>query len=114
MTHGTETIRTIQLDYDQMRVFEGGREGRVRVLHGGAWLTEEGEASDAFLRAGSEARFQARRTLIEALEPTQLQIAEFSGSAASRARAMGRQIWRGLRRIVLRHQFGPAAAQPQG
>ncbi len=112
MAHGTETIRTIQLDYDQLLVFDGGREGRVRVLHGGAWLTEEGDAHDAFLRPGSETRFEGRRTLIGALEPTQLQVAQRSGSAALRARATWRRLWRGLSRVVTRHQFGAAAAQP--
>jgi hypothetical protein len=36
MTHSAESIRTIHLDRDQMLVFDGGREGRLRVLQGGA------------------------------------------------------------------------------
>jgi hypothetical protein len=113
MAHRTETIRTINLDHDQMLIFDGGRDGRVRVLHGGAWLTEEGDAADAFLRAGGQARFHGRRTLIGALGPTQLQVAQPDAGAAGRMQALWRRARGVLRRVVARHQLGAAAAQAQ-
>lgn len=112
MTHSAESIRTIHLDRDQMLVFDGGREGRLRVLQGGAWLTEEGDAGDAFLCAGSEARFHGRRTLIEALGPTQLQVAQHRIGAAAGLQAVWRQLGQAVRRLAVRHQLGPTAAQP--
>ena len=75
----TETIRTIDLGYDQMMVFDGGRDGRVRVLFGATWLTQEDDAGDTFLRAGAEVALHGGRTVIEGLEPTRLQIVERPG-----------------------------------
>ena len=111
MAHRTETVRTIDLDHDQMLIFDGGRDGRVRVLHGGAWLTEEGDAADAFLRAGAEARFHGRRTLIEALGPTQLQVVQQGASMRSEVQAAWRRMWSRLRLGAIRHQLGATAAQ---
>ncbi len=81
----TEKIRTIDLGYDQMMVFDGGRDGRVRVLFGATWLTQEDDAGDTFLRAGAEVALHGGRTVIEGLEPTRLQIVELPGRRSAHA-----------------------------
>lgn len=93
-----ETIRTIDLGYEQMLVFDGGRAGRVRVLYGATWLTEEGVARDAIVRAGEEvALLGSNGALLEALAPTRVQIIE----ARSRRRSAGvlLTLRRGLQRL---------------
>ncbi len=111
MTARTETMRTIQLDYDQIWVFDGGRDARVRVLHGATWLTEEGRAEDAFLCAGDEWRPRAGRTIVAALAPSRLQVVQATGR-----RGVGdpllrlRRAWDALRQAIGRMQVGPAVA----
>jgi Protein of unknown function (DUF2917) len=106
----TETITTINLDHDQILIFDGGRDGRVRVLHGAVWLTREGDPDDAFLGAGAEAAFGGGRTLIESLVPTQVQVSEPIGRTATRQAAWLRQAWRRARRSIARLQLGATAA----
>jgi hypothetical protein len=107
MRSTTETTRTIDLGHDQMLVFDGGRDGRVRVLSGATWLTNEGDADDTILRAGAELALHRGRTVIEGLEPTRLQIVERAGRGAMLPTAWLRKLWRGARRHVTRLQFGP-------
>lgn len=95
-----EQIRTISLDHDQLLILDGGREGRVRVLHGGVWLTEEGERQDAFLRAGHEARVLGRRPVVQAQGRAELQLSEGRPTPAA--------WWQRLRRLATRWQLGPA------
>jgi Protein of unknown function (DUF2917) len=102
----TETVRTIDLGHDQMMVFDGGRNGRVRVLFGATWLTQEDEPGDAILHAGSELALSGGRTVIEALGSTRLQIVERTGVAALLA-AFLRQVWRSVRQHITRLQIGP-------
>jgi hypothetical protein len=103
-----ETIRTIQLDYDQIWVFDGGRDARLRVLHGSTWLTEEGAAADAVVCAGSEVPLHAGRTLVEALGPTRLELVERTAPGTALRSALAR--WRSaLRRAVARLQLGAPA-----
>ena len=106
----TETIRTIDLGHDQMMVFDGGRDSRVRVLFGAAWLTQEDDVHDAVLHAGSELTLSRGRTVIEALGQTRLQIVERVGVTAKLA-AFLRQVWRGVRQHVTRLQLGPVVFQ---
>jgi len=47
-------IRTIDLGYEQMMIFDDGRGDRVRVLYGATWLTREGDGEDTVLRPGAE------------------------------------------------------------
>lgn len=111
MARQVETVRMIQLDYDQIWVFDGGRDARVRVLHGAAWLTAEGEAADAFLHAGDEWRGGAGRTVIGALAPSRLQVASPAGRRTGGAALQWlRSAWVALRRSVDRLQVGPAVA----
>jgi hypothetical protein len=102
-------IRTIDLGYEQMMIFDDGYGERVRVLHGATWLTQEGEPGDAVLRAGTELPLSGGRTLIEALEPAHLQIL-----GTARPPSAWRRLARRLRRGVRRLQFGPVQPEPVG
>ena len=104
----TPDIRTIDLGYDQLMVFDGGRGERVRVLFGATWLTQEGEPADAVLNPGAELVLHDGRTLIEALEPTRVQILSGPVPASSQLRAVARRV----RRWVTRLQLGPVAPEP--
>jgi len=110
----TETVRTIDLGYEQMMVFDGGRDGRVRVLFGATWLTHESETDDAILRAGAEVALRSGRTVIEGLEPTRLQIVERAGHRAAQPAVWLPGVWRSVPRHVTRLQLGPLAVVRRG
>ncbi len=102
----TQRIRTIDLGYEQMLLFDNGPGSRVRVLYGCAWLTQPGESGDTVLRAGQEHGLRGQGpALIEGLEPSRVQILDF-GKAGWLHRA-----WAGLSRgfgsLRLRSQLGP-------
>jgi Protein of unknown function (DUF2917) len=113
MTSRAETMRTIDLGYEQMFILDGGRDARVRVLYGATWLTEEGEPGDAFLHADGEVALHGGRTVIEGLEPTRLQIVEPARrSILQQAARWLRQAGRSARRQVERLQLGTATVEP--
>lgn len=114
MKTSRETIRTIDLGYDQLLILDGGRDGRVRVLFGATWLTEEGEAGDAVLRGGTELPLHGGRTVIQGLEPTRLEVVERGRRGNGRPAAWMRQLWGGVRRAILRLQMGPIKLRPRG
>lgn len=101
-------IRTIDLGYEQMLIFDDGRGDRVRVLYGATWLTQEGEDGDALLRPGAERMLCDGRTLIQALEPSRLQVV----GAPSARRHPVRTLLRRARRWISRLQLGPATPEP--
>jgi len=101
-------IRTIDLGYEQMMVFDGGRGERVRVLFGATWLTQEGEPVDAVLNPGAELVLHDGRTLIQALEPARVQIL----SGPEHGRSLARALLRRVRRWVSRLQLGPVRPEP--
>jgi hypothetical protein len=108
-----ETVTTVDLGYEQLFVFDGGPQARVRVLYGATWLTEEGRPGDAFVGAGGEAALHGGRMVAEGLAPTRLQLIE------NRAGRQGHQPGRWLRHAAhdLRQQLsrlhlGAAAAGP--
>jgi len=105
----TETVRTFDLDGDQLLVLDGGRDGRVRVLHGATWLTHEGEPGDTFLGAGAERSLPSGRTLIGGLGPARLQWIEAVPDLGGQVLAWLRQAWRRVGRQLARLQLGPAA-----
>jgi hypothetical protein len=71
------TIRTVDLGYDQLLVLQDRPGARVRVLHGGVWLTEEGRPEDVFAHDGQMVALRSgRRALLEALGPTRLEVEE--------------------------------------
>jgi hypothetical protein len=100
-------IRTIDLGYEQLMVFEGGPGERVRMLFGATWLTQEGEAGDAVLRRGAELPLRGGRTLIEALEPARLQIL-----GQRRPASAWQRLLRHVKRAVTRLQLGPVQPEP--
>ena len=102
----TQQIRTIDLGSEQLMVFEGRPGERVRVLFGATWLTQEDEAGDAILRGGTELRLRPGRTVVEALEPTRLQIV-----GHARAHPLQR-LARVARHWATRLQFGPVQPEP--
>jgi hypothetical protein len=106
MRSTTDVIRTIDLGYEQMWVFDGGPQARVRVLYGATWLTGEGDGADTIVGAGSERALRPGRSLIEALVPSRVQIVERAGHGS----ALLRRAWRVVRRFVTRQQFGPVGA----
>jgi Protein of unknown function (DUF2917) len=95
-----ELIHTVLLDHEQLLILDGGREGRVRVLQGGVWLTEEGVCEDAFLGAGHEARVRGRHPVVQAQGRARLQVTR-GGPARD-------PWWQRLRRLAQRWQLGPA------
>lgn len=113
MASRTETITTIDLGYEQMFVFDGGDDARVRVLYGATWLTEEGEPGDAIVRADSEVVLHGGRTLIQGLEPTRLEIVQgAAGGSLRRSAHWLKHALRSTRRHFERLQLGAAAAEP--
>ena len=111
MNDRAETVRTIDLGYEQMLVIDGGPGSRVRVLYGATWLTEEGEPGDAIVGGGDEVALRGGRTLIEALAPTRLQILEARSGAAARAGRWLRRAAHEARQRLDRLQLGAAAAE---
>ncbi len=112
MNNRPVTQRTIDLGYEQLFVFEGGPDTRVRVLFGGTWLTEEGAAGDAFVPAGSEVLLHSHgNALIEGLGPTRVQIIDTPGQSLGHlaAHRLGRLV-RSLRRLVERLHLGARPA----
>ena len=101
-----QRVRTIDLLQHQMLVIDG-RQGSLRVLRGATWLTQEGEAGDSVVQAGSTLALGRGRTLIEALAPARVQVAE----AAVPWAAGWVRVWQGLRRQLTRWQLGPVAAE---
>lgn len=106
-----ETVTTIDLGPEQLLIFDGGPQSRVRVLFGAAWLTEEGQAGDSFVGAGGEEMLHGGRAVVEGLAPTRLQLVErpWSGRWHPLRRRL-RQAARELRQWLRRSQFGTAAA----
>lgn len=103
----TPRIHHIDLGSEQLAVYEGSPGERVRVVCGAAWLTQEGEPGDVVLRAGAELSLRAGRTVIQALEPTRLQIL-----GVARSPGAGQRLVRHLRRWALRLQLGQVQPEP--
>lgn len=99
MRHMHEQIRTVHLDPGQLLILEAGRETRVRVLDGRAWLTEAGACDDAFLGAGQAAATQGGRLVVQAEGRATLQLTQ--GRRSSTAP------WQRLRALAARWQLGP-------
>lgn len=107
----TPTIRTIDLDHDQLLTLDEGR-GSLRILHGAAWLTQEDRAGDAFIEEGSDWPFEGRRTVVGAISQVRLQIVDAAGRRRLPMAAASRRLVEAFRRYVTRLQFGPVAAPP--
>jgi len=103
------TPRTIDLGRRQLMVFEAQPGEHLRVLQGTTWLTQEGEPDDAMLSPGADLALHAGRTLVEALEPTRVQIVSSGGPAMP---APVRALVRAARRWLTRLQLGPIEPEP--
>jgi hypothetical protein len=115
MTTSNETIRTIDLGYEQMLIIEGSADARVRVLYGATWLTEEGEPGDEIVGADREVALHGGRTLIEGLEPTRLEIVQRADASSVWRTLQGlKRSLRSARRYFGRLQLGLAATEPNG
>lgn len=96
------TVRTIDLGYEQMLMFESHPGVKVRVLYGSVWLTEEGLPQDAIAGSGDEVALRARgAALLESLAPSRVEIVERASHGpwrrlidAAGAVARGVQRWR--------------------
>lgn len=111
MKGAAQTVTTVDLGYEQMFVFDGGPDGRVRVLYGATWLTEEGQPADAIVGTGSEIALHGGRAVVEGLAPTRLQIVRVrrSDPIATIGRRL-RQAASRLRRQLERLQLGAGGA----
>jgi hypothetical protein len=107
MSTTSDKVTTIDLDHDQIVVFDGGRDARIRVLHGSAWLTHEGACDDAIVPAGGELAVRAGRTVLAAIGVARVQWVERSGSRWARGAARLAGWARQARRQVTRWQLGP-------
>jgi hypothetical protein len=108
MKTAAKRIRTIDLGYEQMMIFDDGRGERVRVLYGATWLTQEGVGEDSVLRPGAERALHEGRALFEALEPSRLEILGPPVRFRSPLRGFPGRVRRWIRRL----QLGPALARP--
>ncbi len=106
------SVKTIDLGYEQLFVFDGGPDTRVRVLYGGTWLTEEGASGDSFARAGDEVALHGNgRALLQGLTTTRVRIVSPPVGLGQRLR----RAWRPLRRLIERLHLGErAAVAPNG
>jgi Protein of unknown function (DUF2917) len=75
MRDPVSTLRTLDLPGGSLVPFASMPGERVRVLYGRVWLTEEGDARDAFLGSGEEASLAGRGVaVIEALGPARIEL----------------------------------------
>jgi len=69
--------RTICLDHEQLLLLEGKPGTRLRVIHGGIWLTTDNELRDQFPRTGDEVVIKAhRRSIIESIGKSTIELLE--------------------------------------
>jgi hypothetical protein len=77
MKEPVSTLRTLDLPGGSLVPFASTPGERVRVLYGRVWLTEEGDARDAFLGSGEEQSLAGRGiAVIEALGPARVELIE--------------------------------------
>jgi hypothetical protein len=110
-----ETAHTINLDRDQLLVLDGGPNGRMRMLHGAAWLTADGEVRPANEpQAGPAARSippeTAPSTAIDRLAVHAVLALDRAIARLTAGWAQGQTAWR---RQVIRLQFGAPAVQSE-
>ncbi len=77
MKESASVFRTLDLPGGSLVPFTSVPGERVRILYGRVWLTEEGNARDAFLASGEEVSLGSRGlAVIEALGPARIQLIE--------------------------------------
>ncbi len=106
---GPVTSRTIDLGHEQLLMLEGKRGTRVKVIYGGVWLTEEGEPQDVFALGGDEVALRThRRSVIEGLGATRVELIEPPGGGGMRA--LARHAGEGFLRLARAARRLPAPA----
>src|SRR5262245_12907172 len=71
------SIRTVELERDQLLVIQGGRWKRLKVIYGGLWLTSEGDLQDRLPRAGESVVLEERgRSVAQAFGFTRVELTE--------------------------------------
>jgi Protein of unknown function (DUF2917) len=74
-TKAWTTVRTVDLDREQLLLLESTPGTRVRVLYGSIWLTAEHDHQDYFARTGDELTVdEAKGAIVESLGLTRLEI----------------------------------------
>lgn len=104
MREPPSTLRTLDLPSGSLVPFASMPGERVRVLYGRVWLTEEGDARDAFLGSGEEASLAGRGVaVIEALGPARIELVEAvrGPSRLARAATLAGRVVTALRRWTL-------------
>lgn len=109
-----ENVQTINLDRDQILILDGGRDGRMRVLHGAQWLSAEaGRRQPAWPVASAPGAGAATPVPVVATRgPLSMQVLPGAEPALERVRLAITRLQRGIRRQVIRLQFGPTAVEP--
>ena len=75
MENQTTVFKTLDLPGGTLLPLSSTRGGRVRVLSGRVWLTEEGDPLDAVLTSGEEATLGGHGlAVLEALTPVRIQL----------------------------------------
>ena len=109
MREPVSTLRTLDLPGGGLVPFASIPGGRVRVLYGRVWLTEEGDTRDAFLASGEEAGLAGRGlAVIEALGPARIELIEEVRGPSLLARAAAALAGRAkslLRRLTLQQRY---------
>lgn len=91
-------VTTIDLGYEQLWLVDSPAHTRVRVLYGGVWLTQEGDARDAVLSSGDEVALRARGlSVIEALGAARIEVIERADALAVVGRHLRRWLGRARR-----------------
>jgi hypothetical protein len=91
------SVRTINLDHEQLLILEGDPGTRVKVLYGGVWLTAEGDRDDRFPASGEEVAVMARRrSILEAIGKTRVELIEPMRSGALQRAVDALRRWLGL------------------
>ena len=97
MREPASTLRTLDLPGGSLVPFTSIPGGRIRILYGRVWLTEEGDARDAFLGSGEEASLAGRGVaVVEALGPARIELIEEVRGASLIARAATVQAGRAM------------------
>ena len=71
-----QTVRTFDLDHEQLLVIDDRPGTRVRVLSGRVWLTEHGKLDDCFAGPGDELLLAAPgRAVLEGIGRSRIEVA---------------------------------------
>jgi hypothetical protein len=94
-TAAITTIRTVDLDHEQLLMIDGAPGTRVRVLYGTMWLTQAGVDQDAFVGSGGEVELRGPgKVVVEGIGAARVQLALPMRPRGAIARALARLLRR--------------------